>query len=183
MKKISKILAFPLVIATMFACSPMENPDLIQIEETDIDGGSLYLNEGTINARLSSGGIAPILWTSGPGGNASCADTGFEFDESTIRNDFNKGKFEAEWPDGFTIEVVNGKYVNWSFDGSSGQCLEAVAFIVKGGPASHIYIYDGGETSDEGLVSPLVGKKKKENADLSNLTICYSLTSCTVDSD
>lgn len=168
------ILKFSLVFAVSiaaFSCSQVDGIDSIEMEELEI-----LTDDAAINARISSNGTEPILWTTGPGGNATCADTGLDFGESTSRNDFNNGKFNDEWPEGLTVEVVDGKFVNWSFEASAGQCLEAIAFIVKGGPASHIYIYENGEVSDEGLVSPLVGNKKKRNyADLSNLTVCFSL--------
>lgn len=169
-----KILKFSLVVVTSlaaFSCNQVDGIDTLEMEELELLSG-----KSTINARISENGKVPILWTSGPGGNATCADTEYDFEESTSRNDFNNGKFEDEWPEGLSIEVVDGKFVNWSFEASGNQCLEAIAFIVKGGPASHIYIYENGETSDEGLVSPLVGNKKRlKNADLSNLTVCYSL--------
>ncbi|MCR9084677.1 MAG: hypothetical protein NXH89_19755 [Cyclobacteriaceae bacterium] len=172
MKNLTKILAFAAIIS-IASCSQFENQNPIDADEFGINS-----EDGTINARVSNEGVSPILWTSGPGGNATCADTGIDYEESTSRNDYDKGQFVNEWPEGLTIEVVDNKFVNWSFDAPSGQCLESIAFIVKGGPASHIYIYDDGQTSDEGLVSPLVGKKKKKNADLSNLTVCYSLQVC-----
>ncbi len=173
MKTIVKLFSLIVMVTFSISCSQMENADLLPEA-----GLELLDEEGAINARISQRGVQPILWTSGPGGNATCADTGIDFEESTTRNDFNKGKFEDEWPEGLSVEVVDGKFVNWSFEAPIGQCLESIAFIVKGGPASHIYVYDDGQTSDEGLVSPMVGNKKKRNyADLSNLTVCYSLTS------
>lgn len=171
MKNVLKISLAAVFFTAAISCSQVDGIDSLEMEELEI-----LTDEAAINARISTNGIEPILWTSGPGGNATCADTGLDFGESTSRNDFNNGKFENEWPEGLSIEVVNGKFVNWSFDAPEGQCLETIAFIVKGGPASHIYIYDNGEVSDEGLVSPLVGNKKKQNyADLSNLTVCFSL--------
>ncbi|WP_288369909.1 hypothetical protein [uncultured Algoriphagus sp.] len=172
MKNLTKILALAAIVSTA-ACSQFENQNPIDTDELGV-----ISEDGSLNARVSNEGVIPVLWTSGPGGNATCADTGIDFEESTSRNNYNGGEFEEEWPDGLTIEVLDDKFVNWSFDAPSGQCLEAIAFIVKGGPASHIYIYEDGQTSDEGLVSPLVGKKGRKNADLSNLTVCYSLQSC-----
>ena len=175
MKTFSKISFLAIISIIAFSCSQLQDVDPI-----DVPNESLELSEINPNARISALGVEPTLWTSGPGGNARCEDVGLELDHSTARNDFNNGNFESMWPEGFTIEVVDNKYVNWSYVGEGTKCLEAIAFIVKGGPASHIYVYEDGQTSDQGLVSPLVGKKKKKNADLSNLTICFSFKNCEV---
>lgn len=172
MKSHFTILAFACFFV-LGSCSSLEESG--PLDENDLIEG----NEGNpINARISNQGVEPILWTSGPGGNATCVDVGLEFEETTSRNNYENGEFDHGWPEGLDIEVVDGIFVNWSFDLPADQCLESIAFIVKGGPASNIYIYEGGQNADEGLVAPLVGKKKKKYAGLSNLTVCYSIVKC-----
>ncbi|GAB3227705.1 hypothetical protein J0A67_15165 [Algoriphagus aestuariicola] len=129
---------------------------------------------GDLNARMVCDGpdVTPVLFTGGRGGNASCSDV-CDFEYSSGRNDFVDGAFVMEWPEGFTVNVKDGKYVSWSFDPPEGYCLNGITVIVKGGPASNIYKYGPGVTSDCGLVSPVNASGRP--AALSNLTFCYDL--------
>jgi hypothetical protein len=121
--------------------------------------------------------VAPRLWTTGPGGNATCADTGVTYAFTSGRNNFSSGQFAMAWPEGLTVNVsADGKFVSWTYDAPAGMCLAGMSVIVKGGPASNIYTYGPGVTFDEGLASPLTGGKNKVIAGLSNLTFCFNLT-------
>lgn len=148
-----------------------------QFDGTDPNRDSDLVNSensgGDLNARMVCEGpaVAPTLWTAG-GGNASCADV-CNYENSSGRNDFVDGVFAMEWPEGLSVYVKDGKYVSWSFDPPAGYCLGELTVIVKGGSASNIYTYLGGESSDCGLVSPLTASGKP--AALSNLTFCYDL--------
>ncbi|PSL07491.1 hypothetical protein CLV48_101423 [Cecembia rubra] len=125
---------------------------------------------------------APIFWEGmrGPvkGGNLECSDLPNSYAFTTGRNNYDPvtGTFEKPWPAGFTVNVINNKFVEWSYTApDANSCLGTMAVIVKGGPGHNVYTINGA-TSGSGLTAPLVGKGNI--ADLSNLTFCYNLVPC-----
>ena len=137
--------------------------------------------QNSIQSRISIGGVLPDLVTgSNNGGNVTCQEaatninlTGYEF--STGRINYNNGTFSSN----FGIFTVNtdGVNVSWSVNPPAGFCVSNVAVIVKGGRGANVYYYNNGETSDSGLAAPV--NASGSPAGLSNLTICYNLTTCT----
>jgi hypothetical protein len=163
------------LIVFLGSCTQFE--EVTPVQEMTAEEIAAAENGGMINARTSAGQVIPILWTSGPGGNATCKDTGVTYAFTSGRNNFSGGQFATAWPEGLTVKVsADGKLVSWTYDAPAGKCLAGMSVIVKGGPASHIYNYGPGVTYDEGLASPLTGGKNKVIAGLSNLTFCFNLT-------
>ena len=113
-------------------------------------------------SAVSEAGVKPVTYHDGPGGNTVCSelvvDGDFEF--SSERVNYN-GSFDADFPDGIDVTVTDGTSVAWTSTFPIG------GVIVKGGPASHGYVYDPQATSDAGLVAP-------SGAGLSNLTFCWN---------
>ncbi|SIS60701.1 hypothetical protein SAMN05421761_10259 [Belliella pelovolcani] len=169
----------------MMACAQMEDltPNSLDAEVAALMDGSNPF------ARMSGDpAVAPVFWNQGPGGNATCDDAAstFEgvdgFEMSSGRNNYEDGQFVNEWPEGLTVQVIDGK-VYWEYIAPEGFCLENMSVIVKGGPAANIYNYESGIYHDGGLVAPVVvtpgrGKNKATSspAGLSNLTFCFNLT-------
>lgn len=121
-----------------------------------------------IDLELSTGPCAPapILSTSGPGGNAECPG-GYEF--TSGRADIDQtlpypqtGSFG---PITWTI-AADGKTLSWT----GNVC--GLTVIVKGGNASNIYTFPTECKSGSGLIAPL-NKGKKVPA-ISNITFCWN---------
>ncbi|EKB48184.1 hypothetical protein B879_03220 [Cecembia lonarensis LW9] len=172
-----------LALAAFFftACNQMDGlePDGKTLEENSAN--ELFrlspFGDGLENARV----IGPVFVPDGTGGNVSCTDAattlGVEGSFTSFPaggtggNDFNGSTFASAWPDGFTITVREGKYVDWKFE-SDEFCLTNLIVIVKGGPGANAYYFEG-VTSGTDLRSP--NNPGGQIADLSNLRICYNL--------
>lgn len=120
-----------------------------------------------------------------PGGNLTCAEveTYFELDEGTLfctgKVDYDGDEFEGSFPEGLTVNVLMGRYVEFELEG--GKCIDIEgtmykvgAVIVKGGPKANVYYYPEGTLYDCGLSAPVNPSGKP--AGLSNLTFC--MVSC-----
>jgi hypothetical protein len=113
---------------------------------------------------VSDGGVTPYLVDDpGPGGNVTCEQLGFEY--GSARVNFGSGGFDATFPDGITVDVTNGTYVEWSSTFGIG------AVIVKGSDDANVYEYDPASIGDSGLAAPL--NASGGPAGLSNLTFCW----------
>lgn len=171
----------------LFSCQELEVPDMTAdeiaaaAERLGQDGpnGLIFGSEapGEASSPTSAGGVMPyIIAGANSVGNRTCAEVssafGVSFESSTDRDDYGK---EAQYDLGpFTIKMTEGTSIEWAFNGSEDECLDEVAFIVKGGNAANVYVYGGGFTTDSGLASP--PNSSDESAGLSNLTICYTVT-------
>lgn len=149
-------------------------PDSKTLEKDGADLLSLNpFGEGFENAR-----------TVGSGGNVSCADIGLgdALSSGRVNYDDETGTFDAEWPQGFTVEVIDDYIVNWTFtpfEDEDGvlQCIGNLSVIVKGGNApANVYDYESGATGGTGLIPP--NNAGGQQAGLSNLTFCYTLEPC-----
>jgi hypothetical protein len=115
---------------------------------------------------VSTQGVAPVFFDTGPGGNVSCEEVGvYEFasDRYDDGDQFAGTFMTIDW-----TTDASGKYVSWS--GEHG----GMAVIVKGGPGTHVYYYglDPYYNWDSELASPLnLGGQVPE---LSNITFCYN---------
>lgn len=175
------------IFMILFSCQELEVPDLsadevaAAAERLGQDGpnGLIFGSEapGEASSPTSSGGIMPyIIAGANSGGNRTCGEVesafNVSFESSTGKDDYGS---EAQYDLGpFTIKMTGGTFIEWIFNGSETECLDEVAFIVKGGNAANVYVYGGGFTSDSGLAAP--PNSSDESAGLSNLTICYSVT-------
>lgn len=171
----------------LFSCQELEVPDITADEVAaaaerlgqDGPNGLIFGSEapGEASSPTSAGGVMPyIIAGANPGGNRTCTEVssafGVSFESSTDKDDYGQ---EAQYDLGpFTIKMTNGTFIEWTFNGSEDQCLDEVAFIVKGGNAANVYVYGGGFTSDSGLASP--PNASDGSAGLSNLTICFTVT-------
>jgi hypothetical protein len=98
------------------------------------------------------------------GGNVSCDALGYELGSDRVN--WNNG-FDGSFPDGITVTVTGGIYVEWNSSFKIG------AVIVKGGDAANVYEYTPtGANEDSGLASP--PNASDGPAGLSNLTFCYN---------
>jgi hypothetical protein len=190
---LNKVWIVALVVA-MAACSQLEvsDPDKATLEQSAEEMAAAFSLDpyGLENARTAG----PIyLDGANNGGNVLCSEAatyfnvsgGFEYTspdpEGTGGNKYLGGNtFEGSFPDGFTITVIDNKFVSWSFepvyiDGKK-YCLKDLVVLVKGGPGANAYFYNEGQTSDSGLISPPVGQGN--TPDLSNLKLCYNLEPC-----
>jgi hypothetical protein len=117
-----------------------------------------------VSGPVSDGGVTPyIVDEPDPGGNVTCEQLGFEY--SSARVNFGSGGFDAAFPDGITVDVTNGTYVEWSSTFGIG------AVIVKGSDAANVYEYDPPSDGDAGLAAPI--NASGGPAGLSNLTFCW----------
>jgi hypothetical protein len=116
---------------------------------------------------VSTQGVVPDYWDTGPGGNVECSDLNFEYQISSDRFDEGDqlgGTFET-----ITWETdETGTYVSWA--GEHG----GMAIILKGGNAAHVYTYtlDPYYNWDSQLASPL--NEGGQIPALSNITFCYN---------
>ncbi|TVP46209.1 MAG: hypothetical protein EA341_14025, partial [Mongoliibacter sp.] len=139
---------------------------------------------GEASSPTSSGGIMPYIIAGtgqgSEGGNRTCADVASAFNMT-----FGVTLEKRDYPFGpnnnrfgpFVVTVTDNKTISWVFDPTNDDgdvCLENVAFIVKGSNDANVYVYAGGLESDSGLASPI--NASGGSADLSNLTICYTVT-------
>ncbi|EOZ92268.1 hypothetical protein A33Q_4361 [Indibacter alkaliphilus LW1] len=171
----------------LFSCQELEVPDMTADEVAaaaerlgqDGPNGLIFGSEapGEASSPTSAGGVMPyIIAGANAGGNRTCAEVSsafnVSFESSTGKDDYGS---EAQYDLGpFTIKMTGGTFIEWTFNGSEDECLDEVAFIVKGGNAANVYVYSGGFTTDSGLASP--PNSSDESAGLSNLTICYTVT-------
>lgn len=148
-------------------------------------------------------GIVPaIIAGANEGGNRTCEEVAAAFSSPEVLDEFGNVISEAvvveftgegdgerrnwtgsgfdgtSWPEGFTVNVTDGKFIDWSYLPPPGYCLKNLAFIVKGSDQANVYYYDGDAIvySDGGLASP--PNASGGPAGLSNLTICYSIEPC-----
>jgi hypothetical protein len=109
--------------------------------------------------------VTPTEFNDGPGGNKTCAE--LDYENTSPRSNYNSvtDTFDADFPDGITVTVNDGTFVDWTSSFGIG------AVIVKGGPAANVYEYDPQVLNDTGLASPPVPGGP---AGLSNLTFCWN---------
>jgi hypothetical protein len=109
--------------------------------------------------------VTPTEFNTGPGGNVTCAELGYE--NTSPRSNYNPANdtFDAAFPDGITVTVDDGTFVDWTSDFGIG------AVIVKGGNAANVYEYSPQKFSDTDLASPL--NEGGQRPTLSNLTFCW----------
>jgi hypothetical protein len=166
-------------LAFLSSCSQIDsdvNP--ATLEETTI-------SQNSINMTAMQPGVTSYIWEMmrGPvnGGNLSCSDLG-QFDFSTGRNSVEDGEFVNSWPSEIEVEVVDGKFVSWSYVGAipTGKCL-VMSVIVKGGPNHTVATYEAGINSGSGIAAPNVGRGNIP--DVSNLTFCWNFVDCDDDTD
>jgi len=149
--------------ALLFSCSNLE-PFSLEEQESSL--------RSTSNGGPS---VPPTFFNTGPGGNVECSETG-DYEFSSGRINYN-GTFAGTFPEGFNIEVRDGKYISWSYeDPNKEMCLDGISIIVKGGPAANVYTYESGVSGDNNLVAPT--NRGGQTPDLSNLTICFDLKPC-----
>jgi hypothetical protein len=115
---------------------------------------------------VSTQGVVPVFFDTGPGGNVTCEEVG-DYEYASDRYDDG-----AQY--GGTFMTINwtttdNTYVSWS--GEHG----GMAVIVKGGNAAHVYVYglDPYFNWDAELASPPVGQNQNVPG-LSNITFCYN---------
>jgi hypothetical protein len=99
-----------------------------------------------------------------PGGNMTCAELGYDY--SSARVNYNDGGFDAAFPAGISVSVIDGTYVAWSSTFPIG------AVIVKGSNDANVYEYIPPSYGDSDLASPI--NASGDPAGLSNLTFCWN---------
>lgn len=142
------------ILLALQACGSMD--DGAAATQTDLSA--------VASGPVSDGEVTPYLVDDpGPGGNVTCEQLGYEY--SSARVNYNDGVFDAAFPDGITVEVTDGIYVDWTSTFGIG------AVIVKGSDAANVYEYDPASFGDSGLAAPL--NASGGPAGLSNLTFCW----------
>lgn len=169
MKNVIKTLFLAVFVAAFFSACQKETVF------TDQSTDSIFLKEGVAGVEStpeSVGGIIPyIIDGANQGGNRTCAEVSAAFG---IDFDFSSGRINYEdQPNGGTVGPItwttDGKFVSWT-----STVPVKVAFIVKGSNDANVYVYDVCTSGDSGLASPVAGGSGGA-ADLSNITICYTL--------
>lgn len=157
-----------LLLLSMFA--------IVAIAFTSCQKDNLVVDQkdAVVASTPSEAGIVPVTVATGPGGNVECDNE--TYDETSGRINYEDGVFDGDFPAGFSVTVIDGKYVTWSYTPTDGMCLDGVTVIVKGGPAANVYTYEAGINGDSGLASPV--NASNDPAGLSNLTFCYNLVPC-----
>ena len=118
--------------------------------------------------------VTPKLWPKdyGTGGNATCAQMGFQNDSSpgqTGGMNWGDPNFFSHFSNlGITVDVTDGTYVGWQ---SSTWPIDAV--VLHGGSVgSNVYLYNSSFGPDTGLAPPL--NSNSQPAGLSNLRFCWN---------
>ena len=187
MKITKKVILSLFILTFIWACTDDTDQFL-----DDMDGqAGIAVTDATI---LSFEPLVDPITIDGEskGGNRTCEEAGAEFPVGPVTFEYSTGKVDYELKDeygdsypnsdfetsfeGYTIKVIDGTYVSWSFTPPEGYCLVNMAGIVKGGKDANVYYYEGEIYGDEGLSAP--DNNSGMPAELSNLTFCYNLEEC-----
>jgi hypothetical protein len=120
---------------------------------------------------VNAASVEPVFYADWQSGNAA-------FECSQI----NSGGNFAYKIDGWGSSGMDGSYAGGiiTISSSDGKTFDweseepVLAVIVKGGPGANVYFYEGGATSDTGLVAPLNTNTPAEDDtfDISHVTFC-----------
>ena len=124
---------------------------------------------------VSPQSVADAGAISRPGGNADC--NGADYDYSSDRVNRNSDNtWDASFPDGFSVIYdESSKQLTWSYTSQMVDgvlmCLDGIQVIAKGGSGAQVYSYGSDVHCGEEVSAP-------GTADISNLTLCYNLKTC-----
>ena len=161
-------------------------------DETNQVTNEIALSKGIVEPVPSGGnapssqGISPyVIEVDGdPWGDRDCETVatafnvldGFEFSSGTLT--YNNGTFDGDWPEGLSVSVTEGKYIEWSFTLPNGYCrLVNMAVIVKGCEEANVYFYPNGDIFTDSQLASTIGPGSVP-CDLNNLTFCWNMEPC-----
>jgi len=169
MKKLSYLFISLFIVAAMVSCQKEGSDEVV------LKGNTVKTESGP-----AAGVIPYIIPGDNNGGNRTCAEVEAAFAlpagylKCGAKIDYNNGNFAGKFPEGLTVTVEDGVYVNFTMAECieiDGKFFKVGAVIVKGGNAANVYYYAGGSLVDTGLASP--ANKNGKPAGLSNLSFCF----------
>jgi len=120
----------------------------------------------TATPGTSDAGVAPVQIAGGPGGNVACSDIPSDVPlTSSERLEWEGGVLDGTVPEGIEVSIIDDRSVTWT------SVFPVFAVIVKGGPASHVYLYAPAMSADAGLIPPL-GRTGRP-VDVGVVTFCW----------